>query len=122
MKNNNIIVIILIMFILISSAFFIYKKDNNKIPVNNVSKNYDNKEECETSGNKWQKVWMAQVYKCVIQYSDWGKECSSSSECEWNCIMKNPEWKAFCAKDNNIFGCKNTIENVKAWEGILCID
>ncbi len=42
----------------------------------------DTEESCTTRGGTWKRVCLAQTLKCVVPYSDGGKACTSSSQCE----------------------------------------
>lgn len=121
----------ILLFLIIATAIFLYnyyvagtniKIDPTTVSITKESNSQVNKSECEVTGNKWQAVGISQTYTCVIQYTDWGKSCDSSSQCQWDCIVKRSDDPWMCAANNNVFGCKNTIENVAAWEWILCID
>lgn len=88
----------------------------------NISSKNSDKTNCELEWKVWKKVWMLQTETCITEYTDWGKTCDSSSDCQWNCIVTYPDTPAVCAKNNDVFWCKNTIENVNKWEWIMCID
>lgn len=81
------------------------------------------KEKCEsTQGNLWQPQGMAQIPACISTYSDGGKSCTSSSQCQGECIVTNSEKPAVCAQTSSKFGCRATIEDFKQHGGIMCAD
>lgn len=81
------------------------------------------KTQCEASkGNRWIPQGMAQLPACVSTYTDGGKSCTASSQCQGDCLVSAPNAPAFCAKTNSQFGCRATIEAVQAGQGILCVD
>ena len=76
--------------------------------------------QCEdVEGGKWEKVGMAQSYQCVHTFSDGGKPCWSSEECEHVCIFRDLEEEPTCKGDDNDFGCYGTIEGYPL---IMCRD
>lgn len=84
---------------------------------------------CQQQNGVMQKQGKAQCYICTIEYSDAGKKCQSSSDCEGGCYAFNepvPIGKANqfgqCASNNSHFGCHQKIENGVAKEGMLCVD
>lgn len=81
------------------------------------------KTQCEASkDNRWIPQGKAQLPACVTTYTDGGKSCSASSQCQGDCLVSAPNAPAFCAKTNSQFGCRATIEAVQAGQGILCVD
>ena len=58
------------------------------------------------------------------RYSDGGKLCNSSDECEGNCIIKIYDVsKAYCEYNNGTKGCYATIESYKINEYMfICAD
>lgn len=81
------------------------------------------KEKCEEANGKWTPAGMLQKNRCVHSFSDAGKECSSSAECEGECIVTHPDGKnPVCALDDNPFGCKSSVEDFAKAGAILCVD
>lgn len=119
-KAKVIFISIFILAILTVSGFKIIES-NKKTPFWNDWIEVTDKM-CEESWWKIEKVGKAQIEMCVMQFSDWWKECSSSNECEWECIKKDIDGKAFCAAKDQNLGCYNSVENIEKGEGILCID
>lgn len=83
---------------------------------------HSEKIQCESEWKRWEKVGKAQIYTCITYYRDWWNQCSSSNDCEWECIQKSEDATPFCEISNDRFGCGNSVENIAKWEGILCID
>jgi hypothetical protein len=87
---------------------------------------YDTKmtaEDCAAEGGVLERVGMLQSLQCVHKYSDGGKTCESSADCEGNCIVTETDGSnPTCAIDDNEFGCKSTIEDFREHGGILCVD
>lgn len=81
------------------------------------------KEKCEaTKGNVWKPQGKAQIPACISTYSDAGKPCESSSDCQGKCMVTSAESSAVCASSSSRFGCGSSIEEFKKHGGILCID
>lgn len=81
------------------------------------------KKQCEsTQGNLWQPQGKAQIPACISTYSDGGKPCTASSQCQGECIVTHPEKPAICAQTSSQFGCRATVENFKQHGGIMCVD
>lgn len=81
------------------------------------------KKSCISEGGEWRPVGILQLPACIFTYSDGGKSCSSSDECEGYCRVtevdgSNPQ----CAFDSDRFGCGSSIEDLKEHGGIICID
>lgn len=84
--------------------------------------------ECLAKGGTYSKQGRLQAYRCVIQFSDAGKACSDSSECQGSCLNSDTaitagttNVKGTCAATDSPFGCRQTIEGGVA-KGFLCID
>lgn len=81
------------------------------------------KKKCEAiEGNHWQPQGIAQVPTCITTYTDAGKDCTASNQCQGNCIVSQLGKSAVCAKNNSQFGCHATIENFRKNARIRCID
>ena len=82
------------------------------------------KKTCEQKGGEWRRVGLAGRYQCIFTYSDGGKGCNSSDECQGLCVVYDAYEKAgTCKEDSDFFGCYATIEDFKAGRGIiLCKD
>lgn len=86
-------------------------------------KQADDQNSCEKQGGKWQKAGAIQGSMCIFTYADGGKKCTSSDECEGDCIVtQDSQTTGFCKQNTNPFGCFSTIESVKKGNGILCRD
>ncbi|MGP9689081.1 hypothetical protein ACT3TH_07970 [Psychrobacter sp. AOP22-C1-C5] len=84
--------------------------------------------ECLAKGGTYSKQGRLQAYRCVMQFSDAGKSCSDSSECQGSCTNSDTaieagtsNVKGTCAANDSPFGCRQTIEGGVA-KGFLCID
>lgn len=84
--------------------------------------------ECLAKGGTYSKQGRLQAYRCVMQFSDAGKSCSDSSECQGSCVNSDKaieagtsNVKGTCAATDSPFGCRQTIEGGVA-KGFLCID
>lgn len=76
---------------------------------------------CKATGGEWIIAGAAQQFICVHKYSDGGKPCSSSAECEGSCISKD-DGTGYCKTDDNPFGCYRTIEDFREGVPALCTD
>lgn len=83
------------------------------------------KRECGIKGGAWQKVCLRGYKFCVMPYSDAGKPCRGSSDCQGRCVENvKPQTESLagqCQANNNPCGCFANIENNKL-AGILCVD
>lgn len=84
--------------------------------------------ECLAKGGEYTKEGRLQAYRCVQQFSDAGKSCSDSSECQGKCTGSDTSIVAgtsnvtgTCAANDSPFGCRQTIEGGVA-KGFLCVD
>ena len=84
--------------------------------------NLKSQETCEQYGHSWKQVGKAQIFTCIEEYSDGGESCESSTDCQGKCIQRSVDGPATCEQSSNVFGCRNSVENIAAGEGILCID
>ena len=104
-------------FILILSALFATSAFGLKIDAHEAAgsasnSNYDSAKaaECKKSGGRYKKQGLAGNYVCVKTYKDAFRKCTSSDQCEGDCIVNetvNPI--AFCQPDDSAFGCWTTI-------------
>ena len=126
MKKTSVIFVSLVIIVfLLAWTVFVNKKRNPEDQVLRQAvfiENLQTQESCETYGYTWKAVWKAQFYTCIEEYSDGGESCESSSDCQGNCIQKDIDGPATCELSSDSFGCGNTVENIAAGEGILCID
>ncbi|PNK59489.1 hypothetical protein [Psychrobacter sp. FDAARGOS_221] len=107
-----------------------YKRgsDYNNVTVVNVKKVHKlgadpAKVACESvEGREWRLVGMAQTPTCVTNYTDAGKPCQSSDECQGHCMVGHDIERATCAASNSYFGCGATIEDFRVTGSIICID
>ena len=83
---------------------------------------------CASLGGEIQNVCMSGFLACVKSYSDFGKTCSSSSECDGRCVYLGDEdlrgqSNVFgqCEDSNNPCGCWTVVENGEIL-GTLCAD
>lgn len=84
--------------------------------------------ECLAKGGTYSKQGRLQTYRCVTQFSDAGKSCTDSSECQGSCLNSDTaieagtsSVKGTCAADDSLFGCRQLIEGGVA-KGTLCVD
>ena len=84
--------------------------------------------ECLAKGGKYIKQGRSQMYRCLQQFSDGGKSCSDSSECQGSCTSSDtaieagtPNVTGTCAANDSPFGCRQIIEGGVA-KGFLCVD
>ena len=87
-------------------------------------------EACEANGGEVRPDGMLGLPRCITPYSDAGKVCSGSSDCEGNCIGDDRvtdynappgEQKGICEADDSPFGCYAFIENGTV-DHTICID
>lgn len=81
------------------------------------------KAQCEaTAGNVWKPQGMAQIPACIATYTDSGKACTASTQCQGDCIVTEFDKPAVCAASSSRFGCRSTIEDFQQHGGIMCVD
>lgn len=81
------------------------------------------KEACEAiKGQVWGPQGKAQIPACISTYSDAGKPCKSSSDCQGRCMVTSPKRPAACASSSSRFGCGSSIEEFNKHGGIICVD
>lgn len=92
----------------------------------NSSTSITTNELCVKDGGKWQTVGMLGTYRCIHSFSDGGKPCKASSECQSKyCVasfVSNEGVGGTCKPDDNPFGCSATVEDMKAGKPIMCVD
>ena len=75
------------------------------------------RDRCISEGGAFQTLGLLQSWGCVRPTKDGGKPCTSKSDCESACLYtggraaNTTELVGQCAKDNNMFGCKTSLEN-----------
>lgn len=102
----------------------VYSDDNQIRKIRDITHvaNPD-KAQCEaTAGNVWKPQGMAQIPACITTYTDGGKACSASTQCQGDCIVTDPKKPAVCAATGSRFGCRSTIEDFQQHGGIMCAD
>ncbi|MFC6203903.1 hypothetical protein ACFPZK_04155 [Psychrobacter urativorans] len=84
--------------------------------------------ECLAKGGEYLKQGRLQMHRCVMQFSDEGKSCSDSSDCQGSCLSSKldsepgkPNQVGTCAANDSPFGCRQLIEG-GITKGTLCID
>ncbi|NQU79759.1 hypothetical protein HQ545_08390 [Candidatus Woesearchaeota archaeon] len=77
-------------------------------------------ETCTAEDGKWQ--YSNGLYYCFHEYSDAGKTCTCSSQCEGLCKADPRTGTGTCSKDSDIRGCYATIEGYNEGKGLACID
>ncbi|WP_292052528.1 hypothetical protein [Brevundimonas sp. UBA5866] len=87
-------------------------------------------EACAAQGGTFKPVGRAQTMRCVLNYSDAGKICSDSSQCQGDCLAEpattgsttaGSATHGRCAPTSDRFGCRTEIRNGVA-QPTLCID
>lgn len=83
---------------------------------------------CLAKGGTYTKQGRLQAYRCVMQFSDAGKSCSDSSECQGSCLSSDtdiaagtPNSVGTCAATDSPFGCRQIIEGGIS-KGTVCVD
>ena len=82
---------------------------------------------CTERGGTVRGVCMFGLPACVVEYSDAGKTCSDSAECEGDCRLQESrlpigtKTTGFCTENNDPCGCWSQIEDGEVTETI-CAD
>ena len=83
---------------------------------------------CTAKGGAFSQQGMLGCYQCVVSYTDAGKACQDSTDCQGKCKntgefidanAKNQSGQ--CASDSSPFGCYQTIEEGVA-QPAICVD
>lgn len=84
-------------------------------------------EACVQGGGTVQRDGILQYERCTKRFTDAGKECRDSSDCEGRCLADNPmvKWGAVatgsCEIDDSPFGCWAEIEGGVVVRS-MCVD
>jgi len=106
-----------------NTCFCDKKNGEGKVSCSIIEVCPNDEEKCIESGGEWRSAGMIGNFICIQSYSDGGKECNSSSECQGKCVVadaENPE--PYCTSDNDPFGCFSTIEEFNENGAIVCRD
>ena len=83
---------------------------------------------CTAKGGAFLQQGRLGCYQCVVSYSDAGKTCQDSTDCQGKCkntaeFIKNgtKNHSGQCASDSSGFGCYQTIEKGVA-QPAICVD
>jgi len=83
---------------------------------------------CLSQGGDWAPICRMQQPACVLGFSDAGKACTDSDQCQGNCYASlsdgPPDGRAVagqCAVNSNPCGCNVRVEDGKATP-TLCVD
>jgi hypothetical protein len=83
---------------------------------------------CVAQGGDWAPICRMQQPACVLSFSDAGKACTDSDQCQGNCYADlsqgPPDGRAVvgrCAVNSNPCGCNARVEDGKATP-TLCVD
>ncbi|MGP9493084.1 hypothetical protein [Psychrobacter sp. AOP7-B1-24] len=83
---------------------------------------------CRSKGGLFVQQGRLGCYQCVLSYSDAGKVCKDSADCQGQCRSANgfvdPNAKnqtGQCASDSSVFGCYQVIQKGVA-QPAICVD
>lgn len=83
---------------------------------------------CQAQGGDWAPICRMQQPACVLSFSDAGKACSDSDQCQGSCYADladgPPDGRDVvgkCAVNSNPCGCNSRVEDGKAIP-TLCVD
>lgn len=83
---------------------------------------------CAARNGTMRQVGKLQSWQCVINFTDAGKICTDSSQCQGSCLggaatdmTPGTATTGVCQANSNRFGCTTPVENGKAGH-TLCID
>ena len=83
---------------------------------------------CTAKGGAFSQQGMLGCYQCVVSYTDAGKACQDSSDCQGTCKNTGEFFDTSasnqsgqCASDSSPFGCYQTIEEGVA-QPAICVD
>ena len=135
-KKVIFLVIIIILAVLLLTFFFLPKKSasstnnstNSTIQPNQITP----KQECESKGGRWARLGGIENEVCNLPTNDANKSCSSSKECEGDCLVNltKQEWnqasqgqvlskKGNCTEWKLTLGCRAFVEDSIA--RIMCV-
>lgn len=98
-----------------------------QIDSHDIGNDFHTKITCEKAGHTWlEKVGRAQQPLCTKKFTDGGKQCISSNQCEGSCLNFKSHLTAakegVCQYYGTTFGCFHTIEASQKNEPMICID
>jgi hypothetical protein len=82
---------------------------------------------CEASGGYVEMAGLLGHERCTRRYTDGGKVCSDSAECEGQCRAENASGQpgeamtGLCTANDNPFGCYAIIDKGRSI-GVMCVD
>ncbi len=79
------------------------------------------RDECQDVGGRWANDGLHDPI-CLHDYSDGGKSCTASSQCEGDCLASNGTVRGICQLNDAPYGCYQTIEAARAGKPVLCVD
>ena len=98
-------------------------KIESKTEVINPFHKIDSEQACIDQGGIWMRINLGGEYECAQVYSDGGKSCTNSNECEGLCMITltgpDPE-EILCQNTSRFLGCGITIEAYNAGEILEC--
>jgi hypothetical protein len=78
-------------------------------------------QQCIDSGGRWAITGLKGDYGCVEVYSDGGKSCTSSAQCQKDCIVYMSRNYGVCQESSNVsLSCHQTIEEYNAGGSFYC--
>jgi hypothetical protein len=77
-------------------------------------------EQCLATGGRWQITGLKGDYGCVQVYADGGKYCTSSNQCQKDCIINYGTTQGVCQESGVIMNCHQTIEEYNAGGAFYC--
>lgn len=72
------------------------------------------KESCEARGGTWYAHYGETIDVCVMPFKDGGKKCTSSDECQGNCVtnvVSQLGKQGTCQRTTDSSGCQNAVES-----------
>ncbi len=101
-------------------------KEERVIPSEADVFNYPDREACwEANGSYIRGIDTNRTRICVKPYSDAGKNCTDSDQCEGRCLglqdEETEEYNGFCQNNNNPFGCFPVMTEGKSEPTEVCV-
>lgn len=84
---------------------------------------------CTARNGSMERVGRLQSLQCVVRYTDAGKRCTDSDQCEGECryegdasaVAAGASVAGVCQADSNRFGCSTRVEDGRP-DATICID
>ncbi len=75
---------------------------------------------CKNNNGTWEAACPQGTFQCIYTYTDGETPCTSSTECQGDCVVTAPNSQAICQSNSDTCGCFVTIEEFKQTGKVTC--